>query len=303
MKVEELNHRLIPNLREYLERDAASNIYILFNLLSKNERAKFFLAANDRNEVAGVLLVHRGFRKHLGWLVADSQEAVVELSKFIQFRSGNVWTNPEHEKILQEVSESRKAPWKISSKANFEVMKLDRSSLKLEVNHEWRKLSESDALEWAKGAIMMDVEERKGGRKEQEQPDKSLAKEILPTAEDIESARNSLQRMPSFGIFVNGTVAARSAIEVLGDLGVAIRRVFTNPNYRNRGYGISITSVAVQEALKESSSGNILLFVRQDNYSAKKIYDKIGFRSAGIRTEFELEPVTTSETRASPILL
>jgi ribosomal protein S18 acetylase RimI-like enzyme len=291
LQVRELDGKLVSNLREYLELDPVPNVYILVNLLTMNDRSKFFVASTggDKDEIVGALLVHRGFRKAIGWLVAETQESAAELSSQIDFASGSVWTKPEFEKTLQETTKSPKVPWKIQSRRSFDIMQLCETEPELQIKHEWKLLSESDAGEWARANVMMDFEEdelERTGEVRDELFDRLLHKE--PTAEEIDGAKAFLRRSPSFGIFEGKTLVARAAIERLGDA-IAIRRVFTNPSFRKKGYGQSITSVAVQEALKEKSS-YIILFVRERNYGARRMYERMGFRTVAKRTEFDLEP-------------
>ncbi len=263
-----------------------------------SDRAKFFVATSkgpgkDQTPVTGVLMIYRGMRRNSSWLVADSPEIAIELSEHIQFQKGSIWTKPEFESVLQQAQGSRSVPWKIESKMPFAIMKLDPEHTNLAINHEWRTLSESDAYEFAKSTVMMEIEEREDEKSAEEQARNTAAFEKLmqtePSTEEINASRDFIKRFPSFGIIQNGTLAARAAIEVLGNM-VAIRRVFTNPNNRRKGFGMSITSVAVREALKHENS-DIILFVRENNYGAKKIYEKIGFRKVAARTEFDLAPV------------
>jgi RimJ/RimL family protein N-acetyltransferase len=285
MQVHELKPDLLPKLREYLERNAAPNVYFLFSLFERSERSKFYVTLDDGGEVTGALMVLQGFRRPFAWLAGDSREAASSLAKLIQFSKGMVWTSPEFEAVLEDSAEGK--PWKIVSKVPFSIMTLERSRVKLDNEREWRKLSPDDSYAWAKSNVMMNFEEEA----EEEHPEKAVRiEEILqkePTKEDIASATEFLKRSACFGIFDGDTLAARSAIEYLGNA-VALRRIFTHPNYRKKGYGLAITSVAVEEALKVQGARTVLLFVRASNESAKRLYEKIGFRPVATRTEFEL---------------
>jgi predicted GNAT family acetyltransferase len=55
--------------------------------------------------------------------------------------------------------------------------------------------------------------------------------------------------------------------------------VYTHPDYRSRGYATLATSAVTEEALKNAEAA--ALFVRSDNYSAIKAYEKIGYRNIG----------------------
>lgn len=167
-------------------------------------------------------------------------------------------------------------------------MELDQKNVNLEIKHPWRKLSEEDAYAWAKTEALAELEEEG----ENGEP---FIDNIEPSQERVFSSERLLRMLSCFGIFdkdEKSIIIARSAIEHLA-CGIAIRRVFTRPAFRNQGYGRSITSVAVEEATKKNGKGEkILLFVIQTNASAKRIYQVIGFRTVGSRTEYELVPST-----------
>jgi len=55
--------------------------------------------------------------------------------------------------------------------------------------------------------------------------------------------------------------------------------VYTHPNYRNKGYATLATSAVTEEALRHAETA--ALFVRSDNYSATRVYEKIGYKKIG----------------------
>jgi GNAT superfamily N-acetyltransferase len=269
----------LPRLREYLELDPAPNIYALSGLLSKSEGTTFFMASrSDGGKIEGALAIRRGFKRPFAWLVTDSDESTLELSKVLNFENASVWVKPEYENIIEQAIEEM--PCRVASKENFDIMELRRKNVKVEIKHEWRRLSESDAYAWAKTEAVAELEE---GQKASEN--------LEPSDERIRSSERLLRNFSCFGIFDPGgkSIAARSAIEELAS-GTAIRRVFTEPTLRNQGYGRSITSVAVQEAMKKDEEVRIVLFVMQSNFPAKRIYETMGFRRVASRTEFEPVP-------------
>jgi GNAT superfamily N-acetyltransferase len=269
-------------LREYLERDPAPNIYALSGLISKSEGSKFFIAVRGGGEIEGALAIRRGFRRAFIWFATESRESTEALSKVLNSEDASVWVKPEYEAFLEKaiINTTR---CKSTGKATFDIMELDREKVKLAVKYKWRRLSESDAYAWAKTEALAEREEEAaatGGRFEN----------VEPSAERVESSQRLLKTLSCFGICdpSEKTILARSAIEELA-LGTAIRRVFTDPALRGRGYGRSITSVAVQEAMKKRPDARILLFVLQNNRPAKRIYETLGFHTVASRTEFELK--------------
>jgi predicted GNAT family acetyltransferase len=55
--------------------------------------------------------------------------------------------------------------------------------------------------------------------------------------------------------------------------------VYTHPDHRSRGYATLATSTVTEEALKNAETA--ALFVRSDNYSAIRVYEKIGYKNIG----------------------
>jgi RimJ/RimL family protein N-acetyltransferase len=281
MKVQEINDSQRPRLQKYLERDVIPNTYLLWGLQDTSGTTKFYTTSDEKDDITGTLMVRRGPRRSFSWLIADTGDAAAELSNKISAVPGLLWTMQKFGKILEELSMAGLNSWKIDSQTPFDVMKLDYSKLKLNIVHPWRQLTASDAYEWAKANLMMDSEE--SGDPVLEVPSRE------PTSEEIESSKGFLDRAKAFGIFDDeNLLAARAATEDLR-VAVAIRRVFTNSKYRNRGYARSITSVAVQEAVRINPE-NVFLFVRDENSGAKKVYEKIGFKSVAKRTEYDLVP-------------
>lgn len=55
--------------------------------------------------------------------------------------------------------------------------------------------------------------------------------------------------------------------------------VYTHPKHRNKGYATLATSAVTEEALRKAKAA--ALFVRSDNYSAIKVYEKISYKKIG----------------------
>jgi len=55
--------------------------------------------------------------------------------------------------------------------------------------------------------------------------------------------------------------------------------VYTHPSLRNKGYATLATSAVTKEALKNAEAA--ALFVRSDNNSAIRVYEKIGYKKIG----------------------
>lgn len=92
----------------------------------------------------------------------------------------------------------------------------------------------------------------------------------------MERALEIIKEQPVYGIFVNSTLVSAATFHVrLPEIWI-IGGLFTKPEYRNRGYATSITSIMVKDALKQTAL--VGLYVREDSSPAKHLYQKIGFK-------------------------
>ncbi len=83
---------------------------------------------------------------------------------------------------------------------------------------------------------------------------------------------------------VSGYIGANN---VLGEVYVNNIAVFYN--YRGRGIGTKLLSHLISVA-KEENCGFVTLEVRESNISARKLYEKLNFRKAGVRKNFYEQP-------------
>jgi GNAT superfamily N-acetyltransferase len=83
-----------------------------------------------------------------------------------------------------------------------------------------------------------------------------------------------------FGIFMERKLIAVAGTHLISaNYGVAaVGNVFTHPDFRGRGYGTSTSSAVVSELL-EIGIPDIILNVAQDNASAIRIYERLGFKN------------------------
>jgi ribosomal protein S18 acetylase RimI-like enzyme len=91
--------------------------------------------------------------------------------------------------------------------------------------------------------------------------------------------RDRLKKSLVYGAFYGGTlVSVASLVAWLPQVAV-VMGVETKEEYRRRGFGRTVVSVAVSEALRRSQTCS--LFVRSDNSEAIRLYRKLGFRKCG----------------------
>ncbi len=81
-----------------------------------------------------------------------------------------------------------------------------------------------------------------------------------------------------YGALSDGDLVAAAGTHLVSPTyGVAaVGNVFTHPDYRGRGYGTVTTSAVVAELLR-SGIRDVILNVNQDNATAIRIYERLGF--------------------------
>jgi predicted GNAT family acetyltransferase len=96
---------------------------------------------------------------------------------------------------------------------------------------------------------------------------------------NLKRYKDWIAKMPMFGVFEKGKLVSYAGSFIQLREVWMIGGVFTDPEHRNKGYALLATSAITEEALKEAE--NAALFVRSDNYSAIRVYEKIGYKKIG----------------------
>ena len=88
-----------------------------------------------------------------------------------------------------------------------------------------------------------------------------------------------ISKQPIYGVFVNDELVSYAGSFIQMPQVWMIGGVYTYPKHRSKGYATLATSAVTEEALKNAEAA--ALFVRSDNYSAIKVYEKIGYKKIG----------------------
>jgi len=88
-----------------------------------------------------------------------------------------------------------------------------------------------------------------------------------------------ISKQPIYGVFVNDELISYAGSFIQLRQVWMIGGVYTHPKHRNKGYATLATSAVTEEALKNAEAA--ALFVRSDNYSAIRVYEKIGYKKIG----------------------
>jgi len=119
----------------------------------------------------------------------------------------------------------------------------------------------------------------KGNVRKLELKDESKLASLLPERLHQEDFAEVLQHFSVYGAFVKNKLVstARSLIQ-LPEIWV-IGGIYTHPKYRNQGFGTQTTHAITKKGLEKARF--VSLFVRSDNYSALRVYEKIGYEKIG----------------------
>jgi len=243
--VKELTKDLVSLVDMFLHSDPFTNAYAIWDLYHLQHRAKFFVCI-DGGKIVGLLLdyfSYAGF--HFIWLWGE-EKVIERLLLEVPLPSKMVFhVFPELEGVIRE-------NFPITAKYLTEFMILEKGNERLYIKHEIRPLSLKDANVFAR-----------------------LRKEY-PTEEDIERAKSFIREQSFYGIFKDNELISVACVQAKIPEIWMLGGFYTKPKYRNEGCATSLASFLVKEALKETN--HVGLHVRADNYPAKRVYEKVGFR-------------------------
>jgi RimJ/RimL family protein N-acetyltransferase len=95
----------------------------------------------------------------------------------------------------------------------------------------------------------------------------------------VSRCMDMITRMLIYGVFVDDELVSYAGSFIQLPQVWMIGGVYTHPDHRSRGYATLATSTVTEEALKNAETA--ALFVRSDNYSAIRVYEKIGYKNIG----------------------
>ena len=243
--VSELTDDSVPVVDACLRRDPFINSYAIWDLYYLRHKAKFFVYFDD-GTLAGLLLDYfSDDGLHFIWLWGGVDVAKKLLNIPLPDKMVFCVTS-EYENIIRQ-----KFP--ITAKYQVIFMLLQKGQEHLQLCHEIRRLDLKDAYSLAS----LKIEK--------------------PSEKEVKKAEGQLGERTFYGIFTDSTLISTACIWVRLPEIWTIGGFYTKPKYRNKGCATSLASFLVSEALKKTN--NIGLFVRWDNYPAKRVYEKVGFRT------------------------
>lgn len=245
-----MDRELTNAVEDFLATDYASNIYLLGDLETQDERAIFRIAFSE-GRVTGIMVTVEFPDYPVIWIVGDRDSAsafasTINLERFVMI------TEIDLLELMEETFPGVKA-------YREDVMILSTSDKVSFPSRGVRKTEPEDHLAWAS----------------------SLENTDVPSETAVRMAKADLKDSDCFAYFLGERIVSRGLFHIKSSFGWAIGGIYTLPEFRGMGYATNVLSEMVDYARKFTDT--IVLFVRSDNYPALSSYRKLGFQTAGSR--------------------
>jgi ribosomal protein S18 acetylase RimI-like enzyme len=247
-------------LRRFLSEDPLDNAYMIYDMDHGGSAVEFWLALDRALE--GVLLIYRGDVFTCVWL-QGGRRAARTLCRKVDLDSAVFQVPVDLSDVVEE-------SFPISAKYLEDVETVAASEAGLRISHGLKRLTRDDAQQLARLRS-----NRFQGTKEK------------PTFDQLqEQAEMFIARDYVVGAFDGDKLVSTAASHLRLSFVWVIGGVFTDPEYRGRGFGIGVTSAVLREAM--ANVDYAMLLVWADNLAAKKMYGKLGFRTIGQRAWLDM---------------
>jgi len=245
-KVDENNKQRVI---DFLELDVVRHVFAFYDIQHEPEHTTMY-AAFENGSLRGYILIYTALEFLSVGLECESDTA----EKLIEY-------TPEDRSIIHAPPNllpiiNRKFPLAKHYVENWMLVKRDEASF-LESKLVRRLHTDDDASRLA--ALLSSRKDR-------------------PTR-TVKRCIDLINKQTIYGVFVNGKLVSYAGSFIQLPQVWMIGGVYTYPEYRNKGYATLATSAVTEESLENAEAA--ALFVRSNNYSAIKVYEKIGYRKIG----------------------
>lgn len=251
IKIEKVDDHNKHQVIDFLKSDTVRHAFALYDLQHEQQHTTMYVAS-ENGSLKGYILTYS--RLEPPSVVMECESTVAE--KLIQHAPQNnfiMHTTPELLPIVE-----RKYPTAKHFVEEWMLVKKGEAH-HFQSEHVRRLSTEEDA---SKLAMLLENRE-----------DRSAA--------SMRRYHGWISKMPLYGVFINNRLVACAGSFVQLPQVWIIGGVYTNPTQRNKGYATLATSAITDEAL--NSAETAALFVRSDNYSAIKVYERIGYKKIGAK--------------------
>lgn len=243
VKVDESNkHDLIRWLRCHL----LHNLFVIHNLLYEPDKTTTYVSYADDESLKGFVSIYRDFRVPLIRLDGE-KEAADELLKILSENKMLLYCPPS---LIERV------------KVKFPEAKHYLEDQMCVRRNEFRSIDPTPALKLAPIHAS--------------QLEKLYSTSHGIFADNKEKCTKLLESLSFYGIVQNSKLVSVAFARQMLPNAWELSGVFTDPDYRCKGYATKVSSAATLEALEYAET--VSLYVRHDNAHAVKTYEKLGYR-------------------------
>lgn len=254
MNITKLNRELIKPLENYLQRDPVKNAYIIDALRREKEKSDFYIAF-ESSMIQGVLLTYRGYVEGASAIFRGTEEAVYKLFDWTTGDERDSWISCW---VAPRLSDYFCTNLKMKNIFSGKILYADKLGVRERAAHKVEILRKFDSASiaqtwkgWIQGTSLDELE-------------KSVE-------QGMSSNVNTY-----FGVKVDGDLISTACTTRVPPHTAILRRVYTEPEYRNNGYGTAVVTKALTEELKTVDS--VCLITRGKNESAQQLYEKLSFK-------------------------
>lgn len=248
-RVEKLNENNKQRVIDSLKLDVMRHVFAFYDIQHEPEHTTMY-AAFENEQMKGYILIYTALE--FPSVILECEKGIAE--KLIGYAPENCFIMHAPPNLLPIIK--RKLPHAKNYVEKWMRVKKDEASF-FESKLVRRLLTEDDALGLA---ILLSTQ-------------KNRPKGTVKRYFDL------ISKQPIYGVFVNGELVSYAGSFIQLPQVWMIGGVYTHPKHRSKGYATLATSAVTEEALKNAESA--ALFVRSDNYSAIKVYRKIGYKKIG----------------------
>lgn len=249
LRIEKINKNNKQHVIDSLKLDVIRHVFAFYDIQHEPEHTTMYAAFEDE-QMKGYILIYTALE--FPSVVLECEKVIAE--KLIEYAPENRFIMHAPLNLLPIIK--RKFPHAKNYIEKWMLIKKDEASF-FESKLVRRLCTEDDASGLA---MLLSIQK--------DRPKGTVKKYV-----------KLISNQPIYGVFVNGKLVSYAGSFIQLPQVWMIGGVYTHPKHRNKGYATLATSAVTEEALKNAEAS--ALFVRSDNHSAIKVYEKIGYKKIG----------------------
>ncbi|RLF02332.1 MAG: hypothetical protein DRJ59_03915 [Thermoprotei archaeon] len=238
---------MLEELREHVLRKPDVYAFILLDLERYRHVTEFIIAERE-GVIEGFVVMFRG-----GVLMSVIIDGTHEAVEFLVEKFSKMLRKPAIINVPREYEDKvLKVLKNVVAVYSVDVMSVRKGEERLIIKHPYREVVEGDY------------------------------KQLANLLGERRARRVIASYRPVFGIFVNSQLVSTAATLVKLKEVWMLGAVYTHPEYRNRGFATSVCSAWLKHAFENTNIAT--LWVRSDNLPAKRVYEKLGFKTVRVNS-------------------